>query len=153
MWPLKKPLPIDYLTDDGDLWSVIQASTADDPMLVRVNRNAKRWAKHPALSIRVGFAIPLNQPSPLGLPDSLENFALNQMEDRILSYLKSCGPAIHVLSITTGTLKEFVFYIENGDSVAGIHEKLRAETTTHDVQCMAEHDPKWAVYGSFSKLI
>jgi hypothetical protein len=151
MWTLKKHLPIDDLNEDGDLWSVMQASTTDGPMLVRINTTAKRWAKHPSLGIRVGFAIPLNKSDPGGLPESLENFELNQLEDKILFYLKSSGPAIHVLSITTGTFKEFVFYTENGDSVAGIHENLRSETTSHDVQCMAEHDPKWTVYGSFSR--
>ncbi|MCS0585551.1 DUF695 domain-containing protein [Massilia pinisoli] len=151
MWPFKKHLPIDDLNEDGDLWSVMEAPATDGSMLVRINTTAKRWAKHPSLGIRVGFAIPLNQPSPGGVPDAFENFALNQMENKILSYLKSSGPAIHVLSITTGTFKEFVFYIKNGDSVASIHEKLRSETTSHDVQCMAVHDPKWAVYASFSK--
>jgi hypothetical protein len=148
MWPFKKHLPIN---EDGDLWSIMQAPATDGPLLVRINTTAKRWAKHPSLGIRVGFAIPLNQPNTRGLPDSIENFALNQLEDKILSCLKSYGPAIHVLSITTGTFKEFVFYIKNVDSVAGIHEKMRSETTSHDVQCMAVQDPEWAVYASFSK--
>lgn len=149
MWPFKKHLHIADLTDDNDKWSVVETSTADGPMVVRINATAKRWAKHPALNIRVGFAIPLNQPNPHGLPESAENFAVNLMEDTILSQLKSFGPAIQALSITTGTFKEFVFYIENGDSVANIHEKLKAEMTSHEVQCMAVRDPDWTVYSAF----
>jgi len=133
------------------MWSVMQASTTDSSMLVRINATAKRWAKHSSLGIRVGFAIPLNHPNSHDELASAENFALNQMEDKILSYLKSSGPAIHVLTITAGTFKEFVFYIQNGDSVGSIHEKLRIETPAHEVQCMAAHDPKWTVYRSFSQ--
>jgi hypothetical protein len=85
------------------------------------------------------------------MPEPAENFELNQVEDIIFAHLKSAGPSIHALSITTGTFKEFVFYIKNGDCVANIHEKLRGEITSHDVQCMAEHDPKWKIYASFSR--
>lgn len=149
MLPSKKRLQISNLTDDTDKWSLFDASTDDAPMLVRVNTTAKRWAQHPSLNIRVGFAIPLNQANPQGLPDSAENFAVGQIEDTIRSHIQSSGPAIHVLSITTGTFKEFVFYIENGDSVADIHEKLKMEIMSHEVQCMAVHDPEWTVYSSF----
>ncbi|WP_197065232.1 DUF695 domain-containing protein [Massilia sp. 9096] len=151
MWPFKKHLPIDDLNEDEELWSVMRASTADGPMLVRINTTAKRWSKHPSLGIRVGFAIPFEHPNFDEGSFSSENAVLNQMEEKILSYLKLSGPAIHVLTITTGTFKEFVFHIQNGGSVAGIHERLRVETTSHDVQCIAVRDPEWTVYASFSK--
>ena|SRR5476649_2866773 len=149
MWPFKKHLPIASLNSDGEKWSVLEAPAASGPMLIRINATARQWAKHPELGIRVGFAIPLNQPNPGALPDSAENFTLNQVEDKIFDYLKSSGPAIHVLSITTGTFKEFLFYIKSGDIIPYVHEKLKAEITSHDVQCIAEHDAKWTVYSSF----
>jgi hypothetical protein len=151
MWPFKKHLPITSLNSDDEKWSVLEASAGSGPMLIRVNTTARQWVKHPELGIRVGFAIPLNQPNPGALPESLENFAINQAEDKIFAYLKSSGPAIHVLSITTRTFKEFVFYIKNGYIIPGVHEKLKAEITSHEVQCVAEHDAKWAVYSSFSQ--
>ena len=151
MWPFKKHLPVTSLNSDTEEWSVFEASTASGPMLVRVNATAKQWAKHPELGIRVGFAIPLNHPNPGALPDPAENLALNQAEDKILAYLKCSGPTIHVLSITTGTFKEFVFYIKNGDIIPDVHAKLRAEISSHDVQCVAAHDAKWAVYSSFAQ--
>jgi hypothetical protein len=151
MWPFKKYPPINELSDDEDLWSVMQASTVDGPVLVRVNTSAKRWSKHPSLGTRVGFAIPFEHPNSEAGSVPFENAALNQMEEKMLSYLKSAGPAIHVLTITTGTFKEFVFYIQNGGAIGSIHEKLRAETTSHDVQCMAVRDSEWTVYASFSK--
>lgn len=120
-------------------------------MLIRINSSAGRWAKHPELSIRVGFAVPLNEPQPGALPSATENLVLNQMEDKILNCLDSHGPAIHVLTITTGTFKEFVYYVKDGNSIAGAHEQIKAEVTSHDVQCVAEHDPQWEVYKEFSQ--
>lgn len=149
MWPFKKNLPMDALNTGDEMWSVMQATTNNALMIIRVNTTARRWAKHPALGVRVGFAVPLNHPNEHGDTASIENFALNQMEDRILSYLKSFGPAIHVLTITSGTFKEFVFYIQNGDSVRNVHERIKLESPSHEVQCIAEHDPKWTVYNSF----
>lgn len=151
MWPFKKHLPVTSLNSDATEWSVFEASTVSGPMLVRVNTTAKQWAKHPELGIRVGFAIPLNHPNPGALPDPSENLALNQVEDKILACLKSSGPTIHALSITTGTFKEFVFYIQNSDIISGAHARLKAEISSHDVQCVAEHDAKWTVYSSFSQ--
>lgn len=84
MWPFKKHPPINDLNDDEDLWSVMQASTADGPMLVRINSTAKRWSKHPSLGIRVGFAIPFKHPNSDEGSFSFENAALNQMEVKIL---------------------------------------------------------------------
>lgn len=149
MWPFKKHPDIHLLDDGDERWSVLQGSTADGPILVRLNESAARWAKHPALPIRVGFAMPLNNPNPGGLPDGAENLVLNEVEDRILPLLKAAGPAIQVLAISTGTFKEFVYYIGNGDAVAGIHAQLQADVTSHEVQCVAMHDPAWEMYASY----
>ena len=120
-------------------------------MIIRVNTSAKAWAKHPLLNIRVGFAIPLKQQNPQGLPAPEENIELNQVEDTICSLMKSTGPALQVLAIATGTFKEFVFYMKNGDRVEEIHKQLMSEITSHEVQCVAEYDSKWTVYASFAK--
>lgn len=150
MWPFKKNQSIDNLNPNTDKWSVLQGSADDGPMLIRINTSAQNWAQHPLLNIRVGFAVPLNQPNPGGLPDASENLVLNQLEDVISGYMSASGPAIHALSITTGTFKEFVFYMQNSDAIPGIHQTLQTEITSHDVQCMAEHDPEWDVYKSFT---
>jgi hypothetical protein len=150
MWPSKKHLAIEKLNESREAWSVLESFTGEGPMIIRLNTGAKEWKGHPSLSIRVGFAIPLNQPDPHGLPDPAENFELGQVEDAILALLQAAGPAIQVLSITTGTFKEFVFHIGNGDCVAEIHQKLQKDITSHDVHCAADQDPDWEVYSSFA---
>ncbi len=144
-------LQIEDLGKEEEQWSVFETSTSEGPLVFRINVSAAQWAKHPALGIRVGFALPLNQPVPGGLPDPAENRQLNDVEDQIFSCVMASGPAIEVLAISTGTFKEYIFYIQNGDAVAQMHDKLRSEITSHEVQCMAVHDPEWMVYASFAQ--
>lgn len=148
--PSEDYLPLTQLNDLDDSWTIAEGSHGDGPMLVRINTSAKRWAGHPELGIRVGFAIPLNHPNPSGLPDAQENRVVGDLEDRIRGLLKAGGPVVHALAITTGTFKEFVFYLKNGESIGPVHEQLRAEVTSHQVQCMAYRDPAWEVYASFA---
>lgn len=151
MWPFKKHLEIETLDDSKHKWSVAEASSAAGPMIIRINSTAQDWAKHPSLGIRVGFAVPLKHPNPQGMPEPDESEKLGHVEDAIRDCVKSTGPSVHALTITTGTFKEFVFYIKNGDRVAEIHKKLIEEITSHEVQCTAEHDPRWNVYASFGQ--
>jgi len=149
MWPFKKHLPITNLYFGPEEWSVYESSTVTGPMLVRVSATAKQWARHPDLGIRVGFAIPLKHPNPGALPHPGENLLLNEVEDKILACLKSYGPSIQVLSITTGNFKEFVFYTKDGNVIPSAHTSLRSQISSHDMQCVAEQDPKWTLYSSF----
>lgn len=151
MWPFKKHLPIETLDDDNHKWSIARAKGSDGLMIVRFNETAKSWAKHPALDIRVGFAVPLNQASLNGLPEPEENQQLSLVEDTILSHVQKLAPSVQVLAITTGTFKEFVFYVGNAAGIADVHQQIKSDVTTRDVQCIAERDPKWSVYDVFAK--
>lgn len=149
MWPFKKNLDPMKLDDSKHKWAIAESNADSGPMLIRVNRSAKEWVGHPALGIRVGFAVPLNNPDPQGMPESSENEKLNQIEDTICDQMKDISPSIHVLAITTGTFKEFVFHIGDGSRIEEVHLKLQKAISTHEIQCIAENDPEWKVYGSF----
>lgn len=151
MWPFTKQPDIADLGKEEEQWSVYEASTAEGPMVFRINATAKQWARHPSLSIRVGFAVPLNAQVPGGLPEPAENLQLNEVEDRILAAIMTTGPAIEVLAITTGTFKEYIFYIQNGDAIAQVHAQLQQDIASHELQCVAAHDPEWTVYASFDQ--
>ncbi|NHZ64640.1 DUF695 domain-containing protein [Massilia genomosp. 1] len=148
--PSDHHLPLAQLNDLDDSWTLAEGSHGDGPMLVRINNSARRWAGHPELGIRVGFAIALNHPNPGGLPDAEENRIISELEDRIRERLQAGGPVVHALAITTGTFKEFVFYLKNGECIGPVHEQLRAEVSSHQIQCMAYLDPQWDVYASFA---
>jgi hypothetical protein len=52
--------------------------------------------------------------------------------------------------LTTGVMKEFVFYIPRDIDIKAIHESIQAAVSTHEVQCMAVMEPKWDSYVQFA---
>jgi len=153
MWPFKKQedKEISKLDSDKHAWSVIEASSSQGPMLARVNDTAKEWAKHHKLRIRVGFAFPLKNQNPEGMPDPEENKTFDQIEDEICSLIAKTGPSIEVLAITTGTFKEFVYYIENGAGIEAAHKAAISKIPDYEVQCYGENDPEWNGYFQWQK--
>jgi hypothetical protein len=124
-------------------------SQAETPIVVRVNTHLKPFAGDTELTVKIGFAVPLNFPNEGGLPDPNENQVLAEVEDRIAEELTSAGEVVQALAITTGTFKEFVFYAKPELDIKTVHEKLMSEITSHEVQCYAEMDPDWQTYNEF----
>jgi hypothetical protein len=100
--------------------------------------------------VKLGFAIPLNHPNQGGLPNPEENAELNPIEDLILREVSATTRGIHALTITTGTMKEFVFYIAPGADIATLHQKLQNQVSSHEVQCMAVEETNWESYRAFA---
>lgn len=154
MWPFKRKrlelstLPL--LSHDSHNWGVAQAAIDSSPLIIRYNASAQIWAGHAELPIKLGFAVPLNSPNEGGLPDPDENEQLNDVEDTIVREIEARTRALHALALTTGLMKEFVFYVPRGTDIKSIHEAVRAAVTTHEVQCMAVNEPNWDSYRQFA---
>ncbi len=154
MWPFSRrqkdlnTLP--PISSEAHTWSVAKTSYEESPLIVRFNSSAKEWVGHKALAIKIGFAVPLNAPNDGGLPNPEENQQLNDIEDLILREIEAHAKGIHALVLTTGTTKEFVFYITNNVDIAAIHNAVRSAVSTHEVQCMAVTDPRWDAYTQFA---
>ena len=150
-WPFsKKHRELTIPPDEEQLWSVAQGETEGGLLLVRYNESAGELAGHPGLPIKLGFALPLNHPDKGGLPDAEENGQLLAIEDVILGQVLSATTGIHALTLTTGLMKEFVFYIAPGADIAKLHADLREAVTSHDVQCIAVEEPGWDTYRDFT---
>jgi hypothetical protein len=154
MWPFSRKLKdigsLPAITDPSHTWGVAEGNYNGAPLIVRFSQSARDWCSHPGLPIKLGFAVPLNSPSEGGLPDPNENRQLNEIEDTIRGEVAGRTKAIHALVLTTGTMKEFVFYIPLGVDIKSLHEAIQAAVPTHDVQCMAVKEPKWDSYKEFS---
>ncbi len=91
MWPFSKSQPdistLPPVSAEPYEWQLAMANTKDGPLIVRKNSSAQVWAKHPKLTIKLGFAIPLNAPNQGGLPDPDENEQLDEIEDLIVTKL------------------------------------------------------------------
>jgi hypothetical protein len=75
---------------------------------------------------------------------------LLEVEDVIIEEVGAKAQGIYVLVLTTGTMREFVFYIAGNADIGAIHEVIVDRVETHEVQCMAVEDPKWDAYKQFS---
>jgi len=154
MWPFKrKQLDINTLpslSDDQQTWGVAEAGFGSSPLIIRYNESARNWIGHSELPIKLGFAIPLNSPNEGGLPYPDENEQLNEIEDIVVREIASRSYGLHALALTTGVMKEFVFYIPRNVDIKAIHESIQATVDTHQVQCMAEMEPKWESYTQYA---
>lgn len=137
------------ISDPCHQWGVAESGYDGSPLIIRFNSTAQEWVAHPDLPIKLGFAIPLNHPNETGLPHPDENEQLNQIEDVILREVEARARGMHVLALTTGTMKEFIFYVDTGADIKTIHETVQSHVSTHDVQCMAVEEPAWDSYKEF----
>ena len=125
-------------------WSILRGENNGQPMFVRLNTGARGVAGSAAYGIRVGVALPLRNPRPDGLPDQVESEQLQSIEDALIA--ASNERAILVAVITTSGMREFVFYTGTGEWIPDFHQRMMCSTSSHEVQCMAQHDPDWTVY-------
>jgi hypothetical protein len=149
-WPFsKKHSELTLPPEDAQRWSVASGDYGGGPLVVRFNESARDVAGHPALPIKLGFAVPLNRPNEGGLPDATENEELAAIEDLIAQRVLAGAVGVHAMTLTTGVMKEFVFYIAPGLDIAALHAALREQVQSHDVQCMAVEEPGWASFRGF----
>jgi hypothetical protein len=135
--------------DDQHRWGVYQAEDDGSPLLVRFNETAGEWAGHPDLPIKLGFAVPLNHPNVGGLPHPDENAELLAIEDVICRHVSAKALGLHALTLTTGVMREWVFYVAPGSDIATLSAEIRSQVASHDVQGMAVEEQRWDSYRAF----
>jgi hypothetical protein len=154
MWPFgKKYGSLAELNAEDDRWSVAHVRAADgDQLLIRVNDTASKWVGHPEMNLKLGFAVPLNNPTPGGLGTPEENKVMQEIEDLIRKTVAERCTGVHVLAITDGSMKEFVFYIVRGPDLKQMHLGIQDQVKTHEVQCIGEIEKKWESYVYFKNM-
>ena len=156
MWPFKKKYPdistLPQTAGPDGVWSVTMVELEDGPLIIRLNEALESWIAHPQLTIKLGFALPLQNPVPGGLPYPEENEALTQIEDFIEAQVQQVTIGVHAMTNTNGVMKEFVFYITEGVDIKTLHESLNASVQTHEVQCIAERETNWETFRMIKKL-
>jgi hypothetical protein len=148
MWPFsKKSRRLELPPEDQHRWGVAQVR--HEALVVRYNQTAGEWAGHSELPVKLGFSIPLHHPNQRGLPAPAENVELGPIEALILREVSAEARGVHVLTLTSGTMKEWVFYIAPGADIAKLHASIRSKVSSHEVQCMALEEPNWESYRAF----
>lgn len=130
-----------------DTWNLLHTDHLGQPMLVRLNTGAARLAGRGSHDIRVGVAVPFNDPRPDGMPELFEGDALADFEDQLVDLAGSRGTLVAV--ITTDGRREFVLYTGNEWWIEQFQRDLASAIPSHQVQVSAKPDPEWYVYYSF----
>lgn len=150
MWPFKKQYPPKHDLQLEGRWSVAQGEYEGKPLVVRLNQGAAPAIGHPEFSHQVGVAVPLLAPDANGLPSKEESEQLNRIEDILAQRLEANRQCIHVATISTGGMRELVFYSSDPAATHELLEDLAAEVSTHEVQHIVQPDAKWNVYRQFA---
>jgi len=80
------------------------------------------------------------------LPTPEESEQLQSLEDRLVEMVMQDRVAILAAILTTGTVKEFVLYTGDPETVRVRLEELQRSVVTHELQFMIQPDPEWSVY-------
>jgi hypothetical protein len=150
MWPFKqKALRADQVPIDGP-WSVSEGQYNGRVMIVRSNTGYREAGSVPRYEHQVGIAVPLRQAEPTGLPSPTEDALLGEVENTICGSLEQEAESLLVAVITTGGMREFVFYTRGPENVKRRFEQLRNQITSHKIQLMIKSDRTWQTYAELA---
>jgi hypothetical protein len=131
----------------ADAWELSEGEYDGRRLITRFNEGAKVVMGRPGYSIQIGVAVPFTAPTEEGMPSDVDMEALEAFEEVVID--RAASRAVLVGIITTGGMREYVLYTGSGDWIEGFHHELQAALPSHDVQVMAQQDPKWSVYRQF----
>jgi hypothetical protein len=141
----KKPDPFDI----PEAWHVLEGQYDGRRMLVRLNAALTEAEGHPDYGFQLGVAVPLNDPLDDGWPTPEEDQQLEAIETRLQKELEETRRAVLAAIITTGGMREFVFYTSTRDWIEAWAPRFDQETEGHAIQVMVRPDSEWSVYRSF----
>jgi hypothetical protein len=146
MWPFKKKtLSPDRLPVDGP-WSIGEGQNNGQIMIVRSNTGYREFGNVPGYDHQVGIAVPLKKAETTGLPSPAEDALLGEVEDVICNSLEEHAESLLVAVISTGGMREFVFYTREPQRVQQRFEQLRTRITSHEIQLAIQPDRTWRIY-------
>jgi len=119
-------------------------------MIVRINRGIVAAVRHPAYTHQVGVAVPLRAPNGNGFPAPEETNELNAIEDLLDTRLTADRLCLHVATISTGGMREFVFYTSDAAGTHTLLKDLSKQISTHQIQHIIQPDQKWRIYRQFA---
>lgn len=131
-------------------WGISQGVYDGNVIFIRINNGLKGLARHPEYAHQVGIALPLNYPNEHGLPESGEGEELSVIEDHLVDSLLIKNESLFVGAITTGGMREFVFYTSNPDQVVSKFKAIQELVSSHELQLMIQLDKDWQTFKNLS---
>ncbi len=124
-----------------------QGEIDGEPILVRSNQALKPFIGKTDFVVKVGIAMAVNtKNTETGLPGPEENEQLSIIEDLALEILPKYADGFQALAITTGDMKEFIFYVKETADIEGFHKEMMSKVNTHEVTCKGCIEKKWETF-------
>jgi hypothetical protein len=153
--PLNFPLQGDTASTDpftGSKWEMFKRGTSDGHLAyIRGNTALRGLHERQRFPYRVGFAVAFRKPNPYGLPTDDEARQLTSLENEIDRSMSGKKLAFLALVITTGGMREYVFYSNQPDAVRREIRKMGGRMHGRDVRSYVTADPGWDVYFRFTQ--
>ncbi len=131
-------------------WSIVHGAQDGQVLVARVHMGYQKFADRAAYPVRVGVATKVVKLAENGMPTAEENAVLLELEKRIQKVVEADREAILVVALTSGGVKEWVFYTSNPESTKQRMLALAPSVTSHKLQMVLAPDEDWAVYRDFS---
>jgi hypothetical protein len=151
-WPFRKKLrsfPHPGTLEVAESWTLFEGLRDGRPAVVRTNAGLRAFAGHPAYGCEIEVVVPFRSPSPLGLPDGQEEGELEIVGEALVELLTSGEESLFAAMVTTGGVREYVFYTSDPDAAREKLEAFRARVQSHALQVLIREDPAWTVFRRF----
>lgn len=149
--PFKKSLK--PISEYADTWSLVQSSEQGKPMFIRYRDGLKDAVGHSSYEFQIGVATPLLDPTSEGLTTDTEAEELWKIEEALDDALSTNDEAVFAISITTGGMREFVFYASewNPEYYENKVKEINKKFPNRGLQFMMQHDKNWDTFRTFTK--
>lgn len=131
-------------------WSVGRGQKDGKPVFTRFNVALKPFVGRPEFAHQLGIAVPLNAPTPDGLPTGVEAAELNQIEDEITSRFLRGNESLFAGVITTNGMREFILYTRDPQAALAKAAALTGDIRHHHIQFVIHDDPGWENFKLFA---
>ncbi len=141
------------ISEYPDTWSLLKGADQGKPMFIRYRDGLKEAVGHAGYEFQIGIATPLLDPTSEGLTTDAEAEELWKVEEALDDVLSSNDEAVFALTITTGGMREFVFYAAEWkpEYYENKVKEVNKQFSNRDLQFMMKHDKNWDTFRSFTK--
>jgi hypothetical protein len=133
-------------------WEMFKRETSDGHLAyVRGNVALRDLKDRERFPYRAGFAVAFREPNRYGLPTEDEARDLTSVENEIDRAMSGKKLGFLALVITTGGMREYVFYSNRPDAVRRQIRKMGGRVHGREIRTYVTADPGWDVYFRFTQ--
>jgi hypothetical protein len=133
-------------------WEMFKRGTSGGHLAyIRGNTALRALKERQRFPYRAGFAVAFLKPNRFGLPGDDEAQDLTSLENEIDRAMSGKRLGFLTLVITTGGMREYVFYSNQPDAVRKLMRKMGNRMHGREVRTYVAADPAWEVYDRFTQ--